>query len=78
MGSDQVPNNTKSLCRNQGGTDTQFYSPPLVPLADERTVITSSLPCHSTVTLLDAEFENASGYVGREVLRFGLDEGVPL
>ena len=41
---------TQSLCRNQGGTDTRFCSLPLVPLAGERIITTSSLSCHSTVT----------------------------
>ena len=41
---------SKSPCRNEGGTDTQFCGRPLVPLVDERTVTTSSLPCHRIVT----------------------------
>ena len=33
---------------NQGGTDTRFYSLPLVPsLVGERIVTTLSVPCHS-------------------------------
>ena len=43
-------NNTLSLCSNQDNTDTEFWSLPIVPLVDERTVTTLSLPCHSTVT----------------------------
>ena len=41
---------TQSLCRNQGGTGTQFCSLPPVPIVGERIFITSSLSSHSTVT----------------------------
>ena len=41
---------TLLLCRNQGGSDTQSCSLPLVPLVGERIVTTTSLSSHSTVT----------------------------
>ena len=41
---------TKSLCRNQGGTDKRFCSLPQVSLVGKQIVTTSSLSSHSTVT----------------------------
>ena len=44
---------TQSLCRNQGGTDTQYFffcSPRLVPHAGQSLATTWSMPCLRKVT----------------------------
>ena len=59
---------TQSLCRNQGGTNTQFCSLPLVPLVGERIVTTSSLSSHSTVTIWGVSLCNSCSIIAEHAM----------